>query len=713
MSEVHVQQRAQIREESPFAEQIEAAINAHGEWKIRLLKAIENSCADLEPDKIRKDNLCVLGRWLYSEAVRPYQDELYEKVRQKHAQFHELTADIVLACHEGRVKEARLALRNPSSKFNQTTRELISLLKIWKAKFSEETNVLQEKEEMQKRPIRHYFTIASFLFGFFFIFLGYLITCWQHGIPFELSQIRRIYELSYANYVIGLAPLVLSIFGYFIGRYIDKNIRLNEEKRIIARQEKALRESLHDNQILLDNMVAGLILFDQNFKIRLHSLSATTILENSELMGRDLVQIFQGLLDEANVKDLANYMDLMKNPSYSEDMLDMLNPLDNLHILPKKGMEEKFIKAKMQRIYDVDERIMGFLLVMEDITALVKAKKKAEAEARRADQQAKYVDSILQMDPLSVLSFEQSVTQEIAEANDLLRQASPGEYRIVLPELYRIIHTIKGTSALFGFSLLADLAHEYEESIRQMLKKEEIKPLDFLPLSIKQVKILEELRKIKSLIEKIRQFSQAKPSDIIRRNLEKYREVLIQETGKSFDLDLLAFSDDAIPIEHVKEWTDIFAQLMRNSLAHGLESPQERRERGKSEIGKITVKSYLEEKDKYVVIYEDDGRSFNIEKIKERALMQNLVTQEKLAQMSDAEVIELIFAPGFSTAEITDKNAGRGMGMDILRHLMVKMNGKLRIQWQRGFFTRFIFEVPVKNGDKGKAQDETIAVQAL
>lgn len=133
--------------------------------------------------------------------------------------------------------------------------------------------------------------------------------------------------------------------------------------------------------------------------------------------------------------------------------------------------------------------------------------------------------------------------------------------------------------------------------------------------------------------------------------------------------------------------------IIRNACDHGIEDPETRAKAGKKSEGTITLKARLVE-DQIVVIVEDDGNGINREKIAAKAVKSGIMSEAKAEAMSDEEVFDLIFHPGFSTAEKVTDISGRGVGMDVVKTAIANVNGKILVTSEQGKYTRMQFTIP-------------------
>ena len=125
--------------------------------------------------------------------------------------------------------------------------------------------------------------------------------------------------------------------------------------------------------------------------------------------------------------------------------------------------------------------------------------------------------------------------------------------------------------------------------------------------------------------------------------------------------------------------SDCIVHMVRNSIDHGIESPEERIALGKNPIGTIKLKALLQTGNVQVII-EDDGRGLDSEKIKRIAITKGIMTEQEISKMTQNEIYELIFRPGFSTAQVVSETSGRGVGMDVVLTSLRKIGGNVHLQ---------------------------------
>jgi two-component system chemotaxis sensor kinase CheA len=157
---------------------------------------------------------------------------------------------------------------------------------------------------------------------------------------------------------------------------------------------------------------------------------------------------------------------------------------------------------------------------------------------------------------------------------------------------------------------------------------------------------------------------------------------------------VLKGEDTEVDKSVIEQIADPLVHCVRNAIDHGLESPEIRRQLGKDEVGTITLEARHEESEIWIII-RDDGGGLRRDKILTRARERNLPGIEREATLTDAEVYNYIFEPGFSTADHVTDVSGRGVGMDVVRKNIEKIKGRVRIESQPGQGTSIIFEIPL------------------
>ena len=166
-----------------------------------------------------------------------------------------------------------------------------------------------------------------------------------------------------------------------------------------------------------------------------------------------------------------------------------------------------------------------------------------------------------------------------------------------------------------------------------------------------------------------------------------------QSTGKKMEL-IMEGEGTEIDKTIIEQISDPLVHLIRNAADHGVEAPEERLSKGKPEIGKIVLRAYNKNKHVYIEI-EDDGKGIDAEKVKKKAVEKGFITETEAEIMSRSQLISLIFLPGFSTAKQITEVSGRGVGMDIVKSNIEKINGNVTIESEVDKGTKMTVQLPL------------------
>jgi two-component system chemotaxis sensor kinase CheA len=177
---------------------------------------------------------------------------------------------------------------------------------------------------------------------------------------------------------------------------------------------------------------------------------------------------------------------------------------------------------------------------------------------------------------------------------------------------------------------------------------------------------------------------------------EKYPRIIRDmavEFGKEIDCEIVG-GDIELDRTVLEEINEPLIHLVRNSVSHGIETPEQREIAGKPKKGLIKIEA-RREKNSVLIEVSDDGRGILLEKVRKKAIEKNIITEERAKYMTDDEIINLITIPGFSTAEKVDKISGRGVGVDVVKTKVERFGGLLKIESYEGEGSKFIMKLPL------------------
>jgi two-component system, chemotaxis family, sensor kinase CheA len=170
---------------------------------------------------------------------------------------------------------------------------------------------------------------------------------------------------------------------------------------------------------------------------------------------------------------------------------------------------------------------------------------------------------------------------------------------------------------------------------------------------------------------------------------------LVRDLSKELKKDIVFKTEGTeteIDKSIIEKLTDPLLHLLRNSLDHGIELPEERIKKGKPKQGTLLLKAFYSGAN-VVIEISDDGAGINLDKVKRKAISKGLIAAD--AVMDDSEITNLIFAPGFSTADTVTGVSGRGVGMDVVRRNIAEIRGEIAIRTKQNQGTTFSIRLPL------------------
>ncbi len=486
----------------------------------------------------------------------------------------------------------------------------------------------------------------------------------------------------------------------FIGR-----LRKSDAQLEVARQETVE---------IMDTVSEGLFLLDQDAKIgQQHSKSLVSLLGEAQLAGKRLIELFVHRVPDKVLQNAEDYIKMLFQSHVNEKLVRSLNPLDDLEIYiekPEGGYVTRHLEFQFKRVFDKQGHIIHILTTASDISDRVRLKKELEESQKRAEDQMDMLLKLLHLNPTDLQTFLARSQQSFAQINGILRQPPHPQtgYQKHLRDIFTEAHSIKGESGMLGLDFFMGEIHDFEEKLREVQTLPKATGNEILSLTVRLNQLIERVESIQNLINRvghlgavfgINKATQEAEEKGISQDLRRFLRQLAEKQQKSAQL---LFSGE----EHLNQLTDnqcqvlkdILIQFVRNALVHGIEAPALRQERGKARIGEIAVEVKLQG-DGLTVNFRDDGEGLVAEKIRAAAIRVGKYTEAQLAQFSEKQVIGLIFEAGFSTANQADHDAGRGVGMDVVRQRIQELGGKMRLTNQPGLFCEWSLFIPYSTAE--------------
>ncbi|EJS61680.1 chemotaxis protein CheA [Bacillus thuringiensis] len=311
---------------------------------------------------------------------------------------------------------------------------------------------------------------------------------------------------------------------------------------------------------------------------------------------------------------------------------------------------------------------------------------------------------VKQGEPISrEVASKKVVTQEVVQVEEMLQPAVATQ--VESP----IVATNQPTSAMPAKSTTKTKNAKVENrSIRVQLEKIERLMnmfeesviergrIDELAETIQNKELIEHLNRLGDISKDIQNVllnMRMVPIETVFNRFPRMVRMLAKDLGKKIDLQITG-EDTEVDKIVIDEIGDPLVHLIRNAIDHGVETVEKRRDAGKNETGTIKLEAF--HSGNHVVIQiTDDGNGINKGKVLEKAIKNGVVTEADANRLTDREVFDLIFQPGFSTAEVVSDLSGRGVGLDVVKHTIHSLGGHLIIDSEEGKGSTFRIELPL------------------
>jgi len=287
--------------------------------------------------------------------------------------------------------------------------------------------------------------------------------------------------------------------------------------------------------------------------------------------------------------------------------------------------------------------------------------------------------TIIEQENAAIAPVSTVVEQQKADVFQEAQTTSGDTIRLSVSTLDKLLN-LTGELVIANTGL-TDIAEEFAQ--KESLRTE----------SLRLTEKNREIFRIAAEIQNIVMMSRMLPVEHVFSRFRRFVRDYAEKTGKTIHLEMTG-AETELDKRVIDEITKPLTHLIRNSLDHGLETPEERLAAGKNPTGNLKL-SAAQAGSHILITVEDDGRGLNLEKILARAIEKNLVNSERAQQLTPEEIRNFIFMPGFSTKDAADDLSGRGFGMDIVRDSIKKLSGDLMVTSTAGKGTRMQIKLPL------------------
>jgi two-component system, chemotaxis family, sensor kinase CheA len=494
------------------------------------------------------------------------------------------------------------------------------------------------------------------------------------------------------------------------------------------RQEESLQQARQQTTDILRTVKDGLFLLDQKLVIgTAYSAALETLFQRTDFAGLAFESLLKSIVSEKTLATALKFVTILWSERTNEKLVKSINPLGEVEVHLDAGrgrFETRYLQFEFHRVR-VDGKITNVLVSVSDVSARVDLARELQSSQSQAQAQVDTLLGILHIDPAQLASFLNDSNAAMKMINAVLREPAREEsvFRKKLDTLFRQAHAVKGEAAALGLSSIESRAHSFEDDLKSLKDKPDLSGNDFLPLVIKLDDLLTHLQSVGELVSRLSRLQPAMievahtSTDVIPGGtrgvdrsdsglttaLQQLAERVSSEQKKEAILQCMGF--DGVPDHYRRIVKDISIQAVRNAIVHGIEVPSVRLAAGKLAQGQVRLTFQSLGDGGYKFSVEDDGQGLATERIKEVALEKGFISPEQADGLDAKQIYSLLFKPGFSTVENATKDAGRGVGMNLVADLMHQVGGRVGVATARGRFTRLTVTLP----PQPKRADDTAA----
>ena len=474
-----------------------------------------------------------------------------------------------------------------------------------------------------------------------------------------------------------------------------------------ADTEKAQRETTE----ILNTVKEGLFLLDPLFVIgNQHSSSLSKILQHEITSGISFMPLLESMVDKPTYDSARDYIALLFGNRVKENLVISLNPLSEVKV-ESGDQPPRYLSFQFNRVVE-NKTVLHLLVTVQDVTENVTQAAELDTLKGQASINMGMLTRLLNADQLQLRQFLNNTGKALEHVNWLLATFDKRTQSTMdlINQCFRTIHGLKGEAAALGFEAIETRAHHFEETLVQLREKTTWSSEEFLSLPIMLNGMHDQVHQIETIVTALESYSKAAfgtsvggkghivlTSESIRNNLNALIVQLSQNQHKEvlFECDLKVLNQFNEHIANVMQQISI--QLIRNAVSHGIETPQLRLEKGKIRQGKIIISSKIQMNGGLTFTMRDDGAGIVPSRIRSAMLQSGRYTVEEVAALNDKEIVLKLFEPGFSTAHTANKDAGHGVGLDLIQTKINEIGGQLKIDTRPDEYTQFTIQLPASS----------------
>ncbi|WP_196157404.1 ATP-binding protein [Reinekea sp. G2M2-21] len=472
----------------------------------------------------------------------------------------------------------------------------------------------------------------------------------------------------------------------------------------LKQSDAIIEQSRQETEEILETVNEGLFLLDEHLTIgQQYSKKLTQIFHREDIAGTSFQSLLKSLISEKDMSTAESFIKLLFKPTVNQKLIGELNPLNEIeiHIADDNGQyQSKFLNFQFSRVV-VTGTISHVLATVSDITRQVMLSRDLDNARRQSESQMELLSTIMHANGDLMPMFVRNSVGSLEKINNILKLPSRSHVQHMgkVHQIYALIHGFKGEATSLGLTPFAELAHKFEDQLEALATNENLTGNDFLSLTVLLNQILRQLDAAEKLLERLAKLSQvAAQPEIAEKpdwtHFQNLADDMAQRQGKEVEIVCSGLNDYPLPAELASTVNRLCIQFIRNAISHGIETVQDRMDLQKTPRSEINIHFCRLRSGHWRLTVQDDGAGINTEQIRLKAIQSGLVTEQQSELMSQKQLIALIFSPTLSTQSAADMDAGRGMGMTVIRDLVKDQGGKINVATRAHMGSTFTITLP-------------------
>ena len=495
-----------------------------------------------------------------------------------------------------------------------------------------------------------------------------------------------------------------------------------------SRHERVAREAQSQTRDILGTVKEGLFLIDSDFRIgKAHSTALGALMRRDSFDGMTFEELLRGLVPEKTLDTATKYVKLLWGERVNENLIKSINPLAEVEVNFDRnhgGRDIRYLEFDFHRVKN-DSGARQILVSVNDVTSRVLLARELKDSQSGNSVQMDMLVGILRVEPRQLVSFLSDSDATLRLINTVLKVPARDDagFRQKIDQMFREMHKLKGEAAALGLVTVENRAHAFEDMLKELRDRQELSGNDFLPLLVRLDDLFAHFKTVRELIDQLDGLRAAaqvgaivsggtmavqamdvsrvlmqRPVQDVTSGLETLAQRIAGEYGKKVRFEVRGL--ELVPSDFLRTVRAVAIQFVRNAVVHGIEAQTQRLASGKPDTGTMQLE-FTRAGNGIEMVFQDDGAGLHAEQIKEVAVRRGTITAEEARAIDGKAAIGLIFRPGFSTQDQETKDAGRGVGLDVVWKTVRGMGGKISVSTAPGKYTRFKILLPNESVQQG------------